>query len=196
MSIMAEYTSAPDETRLPAILHELSTIPDQLIVLNHPFWLEEGIGESDRHDAVEGLLRESAECIHAFELNGTRPWGENRDTIRLADRHGRPVISGGDRHGCEPSACVNLTSASTFEEFADEVREGRSTVAFLPHYLEPMPTRLVQAVWDILRPYPEFPDRRLWTDRVFYQCEDGVDRRGPVPADADRLPEMGHSVRQ
>jgi hypothetical protein len=32
------------------------------------------------------------------------------------------IISGGDRHGCEPSAVLNLTNAKTFSEFIDEIR--------------------------------------------------------------------------
>ena len=27
---------------------------------------------------------------------------------------------------------------------------------------------------DILRPYPEYPAREHWTDRVFYRAEDGL----------------------
>ena len=176
MSIMAAYTSAPDETRLPLILSELSTIPDLLIVLNHPFWLEEGVGEADRRDAVERLLRDSIECIHAFELNGTRKWHENAATIELARRYSRPVISGGDRHACEPAACLNLTNAKSFGEFACEIRAGQSTVLFMPHYREPMALRILEASWDILRPYPEYPDRERWTDRISYRSEDGVAR--------------------
>src|SRR5450432_322068 len=42
MDAMAEYTSGPHENMLPAILDEFASNPDVLIVLNHPFWLEEG----------------------------------------------------------------------------------------------------------------------------------------------------------
>lgn len=176
MSIMAAYTSAPDETRLPLILSELSTNPDLLIVLNHPFWLEEGVGEADRCGAVERLLRECGERIHAFELNGTRKWRENAATIELARMYSRPVISGGDRHACEPAACLNLTNAKSFSEFVFEIRAGYSTVLFMPHYREPVALRILEASWDILRPYPEYPDRERWTDRVFYRGEDGITR--------------------
>ena len=174
MSIMAAYTSAPDETRLPEILRELSAIPDVLIVLNHPFWLEEGVEESDRHRALDQLLRECAACFHAFELNGTRQWHENAATIDLARAYSRPVISGGDRHACEPAACLNLTNAASFGEFVSEVRAGYSTVLFMSHYREPMALRILAATWDILRPYPEYQGRERWTDRVFYRGEDGV----------------------
>jgi hypothetical protein len=177
LSIMAEYTSAPDETRLPLILSELSSIPGLLIVLNHPFWLEEGVREADRGAAVDRLLRECVECFHAFELNGTRKWQENAATMELARRYSRPVISGGDRHACEPAACLNLTNANSFGEFVSEIRAGHSTVLFMPHYSEPMALRILEASWDILRPYPEYPEREFWTDRVFYRGEDGVAQR-------------------
>ena len=174
MSIMTAYTSAPDETRLPAILAELAANRDVLIVLNHPFWLEEGVGEADRRSAVERLLRECVECLHAFELNGTRKWHENAATIELARTYSRPAISGGDRHGCEPAACLNLTNANSFGEFAREIRAGHSRVLFLPHYREPMALRILETAWEILRPYPEYRGRERWTDRVFYRREDGV----------------------
>jgi len=48
MSAMAEYTAAPREDTLPAILDEFARVPDVLTVLNHPFWLEEGVAE-DHH---------------------------------------------------------------------------------------------------------------------------------------------------
>lgn len=174
MSLMTAYTSAPDEMRLPEILRDLAAIPDVLIVLNHPFWLEEGVVEADRRDAVARLLRECVDCLHAFELNGTRKWHENAATIELARALSRPVISGGDRHACEPAACLNLTSATSFGEFVSEIRAGNSTVLFMPHYREPMALRILETAWQILRPYPEHRGRERWTDRVFYRNEDGV----------------------
>jgi hypothetical protein len=174
MSVMTAYTSASEETRLTRILKELSSIPDVLIVLNHPFWLEEGVDEADRRDAVERLLRECVDCFHAFELNGTRKWHENAATIELARAWSCPVISGGDRHACEPAACLNLTNATSFGEFAAEIRTGHSNVLFMPQYREPMALRLLETAWEILRPYPEYRVRERWTDRVFYRGEDGV----------------------
>ena len=174
MAVMEAYTSAPDVRRLPQILSALSSIPDLLIILNHPFWLEEGVEESDRRRAVDRLLRECAECFHAFELNGTRKWHENAATIELAREYSRPVISGGDRHACEPAACLNLTNATSFREFASETRAGKGTVLFMPHYREPMAVRILEAAWQILRPYLEYRGRERWTDRVFYRNEEGV----------------------
>ena len=84
MSVLAEYTAKPDERVLPAVLSELAKIPEVLIVLNHPFWLEEGITELHHRCALELVLRECIEWFHAFELNGTRPWRENAAVIELA----------------------------------------------------------------------------------------------------------------
>ena len=174
MAIMREYTSTPDESRLYPILRELSSIPQVMVVLNHPFWLEEGVEEADRQNAVKRLLHECLDCFHAFELNGTRRWYENAATIDLARTYSRPVISGGDRHACEPAACLNLTNANSFTEFVSEVRAGVSRVVFMPQYREPMALRLLETAWDILRPYPDYCGRERWTDRVFYRGEDGV----------------------
>lgn len=176
MSVMASYTTAPDGDLLPAILRDLDRIPEVLIVLNHPYWLEEGVTESSHRLALARILRECVERFHAFELNGTRGWKENAAVIKLASECRRPVISGGDRHGCEPAACLNLTNASTFGEFAAEVRSGYSDVLFMPHYREPMPLRILETAWDILRPYPEYPGRERWTERIFYRGEDGEAR--------------------
>jgi hypothetical protein len=176
MKEMAEITAEPNEDLARELLHTLSAVPDTLIVLNHPFWLEEGVEEARHRAALDRFLRECLDSVHAFELNGTRVWSENAEAVELAAHYGRPIVSGGDRHACEPSACINLTNAGSFAEFAAEIREGRSTVAFLPHYREPMAMRILEAAWDILRPYPEYPGRTRWTDRIFYRTEDGVAR--------------------
>jgi hypothetical protein len=176
MAGMAAYTQAPEETRLPELLCALSAIPETLIVLNHPFWLEEGVSEAGHPPALQRLLRDCVGWIHAFEMNGTRPWRENADTESLARAHSRPLISGGDRHACEPAACLNLTNARTFAEFVAEVRQGESTVVFQPQYRENLTMRILETTWDIVRPYPEYPGRERWTDRVFYRGEDGVAR--------------------
>lgn len=176
MTSMAEYTAKPRESTLPTILHEFARIPDVLIVLNHPFWLEEGVTEEDHRPALDRLLRDCLGWIDAFELNGTRRWRENAATIDLAYEHVRPLISGGDRHACEPSACINLTNARTFAEFVSEIHAGISSILFLPQYREPMAQRVLEASRDILRTYPEFPGRERWADRIFYRGEDGVAR--------------------
>jgi hypothetical protein len=187
ISEMAAFTAAPDERRLPAMLRDLAESPEVLIVLNHPYWLEEGVEEPDHRRALARLLRECLEWIDAFEINGTRSWPENSRVVELAETHARPVISGGDRHACEPSACINLTNAASFAEFVAEVKGGQSTLLMMPQYSEPMGIRVLEAARDILRPYPEYPGRAHWTDRIFYRCDDGMARplsvlwKGRVP---------------
>ena len=176
MSAFAAHTAVPNERLLPALLRELEKIPGVLIVLNHPFWLEEGITESDHRRALGRVLHECIEWFHAFELNGTRPWQENKAVIELARTHDVPLISGGDRHACEPAACLNFTRAATFPEFVSEIRDGYSSVAFMPQYREPIALRVLEAARDILRPYPEYPPRERWTDRFFYRGDDHVVR--------------------
>jgi len=44
----------------------------------------------------------------------------------------------------------------------------------MPQYREPMALRILETAWDTLRPYPEYPGRERWTDRVYYRGEEGV----------------------
>ncbi|MEJ7606411.1 MAG: hypothetical protein WKF37_09105 [Bryobacteraceae bacterium] len=83
--------------------------------------------------------------------------------------------SGGDRHGREPNANVNLTGSTSFAEFVSEVREDRrSEVLFMNQYREPLNYRLMQGLLEVVRNYADLPeDRRRWTDRVFFRCDDG-----------------------
>lgn len=176
LRVFAAYTAAPAENQLAEILSEVAGLRETLIVLNHPFWLEEGIAAEDHRGALPVMLKQCVDWLHAFELNGTRRWKENAEVAELAQSWSRPIISGGDRHACEPSACINLTNARSFAEFASEVREGQSSVLFLPQYREPMALRVLGAIWDVLRPYPEYPGRERWTDRMFYRGPDNVVR--------------------
>ena len=108
--------------------------------------------------------------LHAFELNATRSRIENNCVIALADRWRRLLVSGGDRHGCEPSGALNLTHAETFCEFVQEIRtEQWSHVLIMPQYDEPLSLRILLAVLDVIREYPEYaPDCRRWDDRIFH----------------------------
>ncbi len=193
LAAMGVYTATPNEARLPEMLRALARIPDVLIVLNHPFWLEEGVVADDHERALARFLPQCLEWIHAFELNATRPWRENAATIALARAHGRPLISGGDRHACEPNGNLNLTNAESFPEFVAEIREGNSTLLFMPQYREPLGLRILEAGWDILRRYPEYPGRERWIDRIFYRGEDGAARPLAVLWE-DRVPWMLNSA--
>ena len=144
--------------------------------LNHPLWLEEGVGEADHRSALDEVLRECLGWFHAFELNGTRGWKENAGTVELARTYQRPLISGGGRHAGEPGACLNLTNAATFAEFVAEIHAGYSSILFLAQYREPIALRVLAVGRDILRDYPEYPGREHWTDRVYYRGGDGIAR--------------------
>jgi hypothetical protein len=77
LSAMKAYTTASRDAGLPELLRALSGIPEALIVLNHPYWLEEGVAEHDHSHALDRLYRNCREWIHALELNATRSRKEN-----------------------------------------------------------------------------------------------------------------------
>jgi hypothetical protein len=62
------------------------------------------------------------------------------------------------------------------EEFISEIRDDRhGEILFLDQYREPFHLRIVRGLLDVVRHYPEFPEgRRRWTDRVFFQNDDGL----------------------
>jgi hypothetical protein len=88
-----------------------------------------------------------------------------------------PVVLGGDRHGCEPKAMLNLSNVATFEAFADEVRQKRrSEIVLIPHYFEPLRVRLLENAWHALSDASGELGRRHWMARVFIPDEKGVPR--------------------
>ena len=108
---------------------------------------------------------------------GCGPWKENHDVVALAKAEKKPAISGGDRHALEPNALLNLTNAETFDEFAEEVRAGWSSVFVLRHYREQYSLRILHNMMDVLRTYEQHANGWLrWSDRVFYLCHDGQTR--------------------
>ena len=80
------------------------------------------------------------------------------------------LITGGDRHGVEPNANINLTNAASFTEFVHEIRrEKKSNMLFMPQYAEPWKHRILQSAIDAVRHYPEFPQgSRTWDERVYH----------------------------
>ena len=178
MTRLAEITADPRRERVQEMLAALNEFPQTLIVWNHPAWDEARIGSIEHAQLLGQFLERFGHLIHALELNGLRPWSENRQVMRIAERSGHPLISGGDRHGLEPNANLNLTNAGSFDEFVEEIRRDRhSDVLFMPQYREPLRVRMIETMWDIVRDYSDFPsDRRRWNDRVFYEQDDGVVR--------------------
>ena len=171
----AEYTASPKASRATELLESLCRIPEVLVVLNHPLWDLEQTGAQIHLNALSHFLRTNGQFIHALELNGLRNWEENRAVRQLAAGWNRPVVSGGDRHGCEPNAIVNLTNAGTFAEFVEDVRDGHSHVLVLQQYSEPMQLRVLQTVLDAIRHYPDHPRAsQSWDDRLFHPLADGT----------------------
>jgi hypothetical protein len=170
------YTVQPEPARLAELLEALDAREDVLIVLNHPLWDEADIGACDHRQTLAALLSGYGRWIHAIELNGLRSWSENSEALELARAWQLPAISGGDRHGLEPNANLNLTHAASFAEFVTEIRRERlSAMLFMPQYRETLGMRWFETVKDIVRRHPE-AQRPRWVDRFFYECEDGVTR--------------------
>jgi hypothetical protein len=171
---MAVATAAPQSYRIAELLAAMSAMPEVLLVLNHPFCCEELVERTEHVRLLIEFLDNFGGWMHAFELNGLQPTVNNIDTIRLAAGRDTPVISGGDRHCCEPNANVNLTNARSFTEFVQEIRiDRRSSVLFLPQYRDPISARYVEFIWHAVRNYPDFTGRERWVDRVFFQPESG-----------------------
>ena len=172
-----EFQSTERLNELFAMLHEM---PHVLVVFNHPIWDIELVGAERHEHLLKDFLKLHGSWIHALEVNGFRSWSENKAVIELAEALDKPVVTGGDRHGCKPNTVINLTSSDSFEGFVDEIRiDRRSEVALMPEYERPLHWRQLQSFSEILSHYPEFPEhRRQWFERVFY---DKCDGKGVVP---------------
>lgn len=178
MNTLAAYTAHPEEERLREILIALHEEPHVLVVFNHPMWDLFLIGEEQHRFMVNEFLQKFGAWLHALELNGLRNWAENRETRRLAERWNMVLIAGGDRHGVEPNANINLTNATSFTEFVHEIRrERKSNVLFMPQYAQPWKHRLLQSTLDAIRNYPDFPlGSRTWDERAYHPDANGVVR--------------------
>jgi hypothetical protein len=170
MDDLADYTKNPSAPRLLELLAALHDLPEVLIVFNHPLWDQHCLGQSKFRSILDRFLQSTVGFLHAFELNAMRAWTENKGVIQLAAVWQRPLISGGDRHGCEPSAALNLTRSTSFSGFVEEIRrEQLSHIVFMPQYAEVLGIRFMQTVIDTIRDYPEHPvGSRRWDERVFH----------------------------
>ncbi len=178
MADLAEYTQNPSGKRLPEMLSALHEIPEVLVVLNHPLWDLVGNGPERHESALRALLCAHGQFLHALELNGMRSWQENQSVLHLSEACNQQVISGGDRHGCEPNANLNLTNAGSFTEFVHQIRQERfSHVLFMPQYTEPFALRALQTLLDATREYPDYPiGSQHWYERAFHPNSAGVIR--------------------
>ncbi len=178
MTELEAFTAHPSDARLTEILVALHNEPNVLVVFNHPMWDLYLVGQEKHQFLVNEFLQKNGAWLHALELNGLRPWDENRTVRKLAESWNMLLVSGGDRHGVEPNANINLTNAATFTEFVHEIRrEKKSKVLFMPQYAEPWKHRLLRSTLDAIRSYPDFPQgSRTWDERTYHPDASGVVR--------------------
>ena len=164
MTVFSDFTADPSDKGLTEILAALHQEPNVLVVFNHPMWDLYMIGQEKHNFLVNEFIQRNGTWLHALELNGLRHWDENRAVRQLAAQWNMLLISGGDRHGVEPNANINLTDATSFTEFVHEIRrQKKSNVLFMPQYAEPWKHRILQSTMDAIRSYPEFPQgSRTW----------------------------------
>jgi hypothetical protein len=175
MARLQDCSASLDDRSVCEMLGEIHSLPAVLIVFNHPMWNLYALPPDEFSLELERFLLDAGRFLHAFELNGLRSREENQRVADLAAKWNQVLISGGDRHGCEPNANLNLTRAEDFEEFISEIRnERRSTVLFMPQYEEPMSLRLYQNFLDIIGEYPDYPEgHRRWDERTFHPNHSG-----------------------
>jgi hypothetical protein len=168
-----ECTAKPSARRIAELMAALHDQPQVLLVLNHPWWDEKSIGVQRHRQVAEGFLARHPGQIHALELNGFRPWSENLDVLAWSRILNIPAVSGGDRHGTEPNATLNVTRAESFAEFVDETRRlKRSNVVLMPQYNIAKPLRVMRMLTDIFRQLPETSPQPNWMDRLFFVDQD------------------------
>jgi hypothetical protein len=171
---LAKYTNQSADSRtLTELLEVLNESPSTLIVLNHPFWDIELIGGDDHLNCLRSFIASHRDQLHALEINGFRTWKENQQTIQLADELGLPLVSGGDRHGCQPNSILNLTRARSFDDLVGEIREdGHSDIVIMPGYRESIVTRLFESVAEVIGNYPGHAlGRSRWSDRIYIDLD-------------------------
>jgi hypothetical protein len=176
MATLEDFTAHPDDDRLTDILAALSDEPNVMVIFNHPMWDLFMVGAEKHAFLLNRFLQTNARFLHALELNGLRHWDENRAVRQLAAQWNMLLVSGGDRHGVEPNANINLTNATSFTEFVHEIRnEKRSKILFMPQYAEPWKHRILRSAIDAIRDYPEFPQgSQKWDERVYHPNIKGV----------------------
>lgn len=176
MERFAAFTASPCPQQLRTMLAELHALPQVLIVLNHPMWDLYAIGKEAHGVEVERFLKEYGAEVHALELNGLRHARENAEVQALAARWGAVLISGGDRHGMEANANINLTNAENFNDFVREVRvERRSHVHYLEQYRGCWEQRIMNSTVDAVVDHAEFsPGWQRWDERAFHPDGNGV----------------------
>jgi hypothetical protein len=112
-------------------LFETLAVSCCLVVFNHPLlpW-----GPEAKIIPATELLRRYGWAIHALEVNGMRPREENDRVLDLAKQWHKPVVGGGDSHLLVASSILSLSRAATFQDFADEVKDGHAVPFVTPAY--------------------------------------------------------------
>ena len=173
MRDLAAFTAAPSKNRLAELLTALDELREVLIVMNHPLWDEACIGAVEHARLAGRFLERFGERVHALELNGLRPWRENRRVAAWrtfgAATYSIPATAWpGSRMRLNSIHAADVASSSTSGAMV-------SDIVFMPQYLEPLRVRMIGTMCDIVRDYPDPPlARRRWNDRVFYRDDDGV----------------------
>jgi hypothetical protein len=131
----ADLQLAARERRLDD-LFEMLRASGSLVVFNHPLvpWGK----DCGRGIPAEALLSRYGWAIHALEYNGMRSREENDRMLQLAQQVGKPVIGSGDSHLLLASSVLSLTQAESYQEFADEVKNGRAVALVLPAFFAPL----------------------------------------------------------
>jgi hypothetical protein len=171
---LVNFTRNPNSSpNLKDLLEQLNQYPATLVVLNHPLWDMEHLGVQEHTAQLSAFLREYGQWIHALEINGYRSWRENCSVMSLAEELGYPVVTGGDRHGCQANTLLNLTRSKSFDEFVAEIREDcHSEVLLMPAYSQSRIARMLEVVADVLRSYPNHSFGQIkWTDRIFIDLD-------------------------
>ena len=117
-------------------LFEMLHASGSLVVFNHPLvpWGK----NPGRKIPAEALLSRYGWAIHALEYNGMRSRKENDCVLQLAIHVGKPVVGGGDSHLLLASSVLSLTRATSFQGFAEEVKEGRAVSLIQPTFFAPL----------------------------------------------------------
>ncbi|PYS86650.1 MAG: hypothetical protein DMF62_15195 [Acidobacteria bacterium] len=175
--LLREFTDSPNpgvKPSLEELFEMLHRQKDVLIVLNHPLWDIEMIGQAEHEKLLSNFVGSYGRWLHAVEVNGFRSWSENKAAMDLAESMGVPLVAGGDRHGCDPNTVINISRSANFEEFIDDVRTLKvNEIVFMPEYRRPLASRQLRAFSQILTEYPELGQRAKWMQRVFFDIGDG-----------------------
>jgi predicted metal-dependent phosphoesterase TrpH len=170
---MNEFAACTKQLRREHVREILASLNEDkgvLLVLNHPYWDAESLGQAAHRETLNWFLKDFLAFLHAIEVNGMRSRRENREALQLGEALNVPVISGGDRHGLEPNAVLNVSRAQSFEEFVAEVRwERRSEILLMPQFFEALPLRMVENAYHALCDAPGEFGRRHWMTRVFVE---------------------------